>query len=215
MYQADTAEEHKAKTRKDRNQRAKSMGMRFAQLADMEDLNSSDMDTDTGEEDQAQVEGNLVNSPKPNEERGSLNNDGTPASNSVETVVLSASHPDLLVGAKQVCAAVHSETENPKGQSILRRMKEKALKDITNKLEAGPVSFKPKWSGPRGGPGVTIREGVMLENKLSDNKAHTSGGEKGIDMRAGPNLARLPDLYLGRGRELALNQTDPKFHNAR
>lgn len=75
-------------------------------------------------------------------------------------MVLSASHPDLLVGAKLVSPEVHGEMGNPKGQGILLRIKEKVIKDVTNKLEAGPVSFKPNWSGPRVGPGLLLEREI-------------------------------------------------------
>lgn len=38
-----------------------------------------------------------------------------------------------------------------------QRLKEKALKEVTNRLEARPIKLKPDWAGPKGN-GVGIRE---------------------------------------------------------
>lgn len=53
----------------------------------------------------------------------------------------------------------------------------------------------------------------MLKNKTQDIKARMIGGgpnkEKGVDVRAGSNSARPPDIHQGGGEGIALNQIDP------
>lgn len=39
-----------------------------------------------------------------------------------------------------------------------RLIMEKALKDITNKLESRPVKMKPNWGGLKNGSGLVISE---------------------------------------------------------
>lgn len=68
-----------------------------------------------------------------------------------DKVVVKASHPSLLDGSKQVESDGLEAVGNPSGLSMQGRMKEKILKDVTNKLEPGPKKFKPAWNGPRGG----------------------------------------------------------------
>lgn len=85
----------------------------------MEDNNGLDMETDKGEGGQAQEEGAQAYVSSSVKGRVGMSNSAKSGSKSVDRVVLSASHPDLPVGAKQVGAAVHGEAGNPKGQGIL------------------------------------------------------------------------------------------------
>lgn len=139
-------------------------------------------------------------------------------SDGLEEAVLSASHPGLVQGVKQVQGAGLSTVGNPTGLGLNWRLKEKALKDITNQLEAGPVSLKPSWSGPRFGAGVVIRERGILKSKSQEVKARPSRSRAkhavGSSVSAGPYLARPPDINnIGRGGE-ALNRPNPQTEAA-
>lgn len=83
------------------------------------------------------------------EGREDTSNGASSGSSLMDRVVLSASHPNLIERARHVGSSELEAAGNPIGQGILRRMKEKVLKDVTNKLEVGPVNFKPNWSTPR------------------------------------------------------------------
>lgn len=56
-------------------------------------------------------------------------------------------------------------TANPSGLTILKRMKERALKDVTNKLDASPVSLKPAWNGLRVGVCTNSKEAAMAKKQ--------------------------------------------------
>lgn len=60
----------------------------------------------------------------------------------------------MVEGSKRVEAA-----GNPNGQESQSRTKERALRDVPNKLEAGSINFKPAWSGR-----VSVQE-ILLERE--------------------------------------------------
>lgn len=70
-----------------------------------------------------------------------------PAVAAVDRTVLRASHPIILKGPRQVQRVEPMAAGNPSGVSILQRTKERALKDVTNKLDSGPINLKPAWNG--------------------------------------------------------------------
>lgn len=118
------------------------------------------------------------------EGREGFDNGANSGASSVNQVVLiSASHPDLLEGARQVNSGGLEAAGNPKGQGILRRMKEKVFKDVTNNLETGSVSLKPNSNRLRFGLGVAIREGVLLKNKTHKSKDYVNGHEPRLTER--------------------------------
>lgn len=75
---------------------------------------------------------------------------------------------------------------------------DKTLKDITNRLEARPVSMKPNRNGLKIGGEVVIRE-VGLANKWVQHadKAETNlsglNGLNGANAKGGPLPSRPPD----------------------
>lgn len=108
------------------NQYARSVGSRFSQLEDMEDLNGLDMEKeDNGAGKQAYVVGVEAKEQSSVEGREDTNNGASSGSSSIEKVVLSASHPDLIEGTKQVWSSKLEAAGNPTGQGILRRIQEK------------------------------------------------------------------------------------------
>lgn len=88
--------------------------------------------------------------------------------------ILKASHPNLVKGSRQVQRTEVEASKHPNGQGLLRRMKQKVLKDLKNKLVAGPVSFKPNHSGPCGGVSNIFGDGVITKGKAQLNKAFSN-----------------------------------------
>lgn len=78
----------------------------------------------------------------------------------------------MLDGSKQVGSGGLEAVGNSNGPSMQKRLKERTLKDLTNKLEPGPKNFKPAWNGLKGGIRVVIREGVVGKNTAHGSKAH-------------------------------------------
>lgn len=110
--------------------------------------------------------------------------------------VINASHSSLIIGSKQVKQTELQEGVNPNGLGSQRRLKEKALKDVTNKLETGPVSLKSAWNGLRLGSSSFVKENLLFKNKAQLSKAQLLVEELLIKPRSGPNVgqhARLPD----------------------
>lgn len=128
----------------------------------------------------------------------------------VDKSVLRASHQSLVGGSKQVQRVGLEASGNLKGQGILRKIKERALKDVTNKLDTGPVSFKPMRNGPRVKMGIAFWKGETPKSKAQEMKDQLNefGSVKqfGLGLRVGPNTAHHPDLNRDGDKGEALNQ---------
>lgn len=101
--------------------------------------------------------------------------------------VLTLSHSGIIEGTKQIQRVETQRGKNPSGVAIHRRLKEKALKDVTNNLETGPVNLKPTWNRLRLGTGSGVKENAISKNKAHVSKAHLVMGE--ILSKAGSGLA--------------------------
>lgn len=131
------------------NPNLRSTGSRFLHLKDTEDLGGADMETEEGMIGEQDVNANgwakesssKMGKVKPSNEMESAND-------LASKFVLRASHPSLVEGSRQVLRGKVDESKNPNRQGMQKRTKEKVLRDVTNKLEAGPISFKLTWSGP-------------------------------------------------------------------
>lgn len=70
-------------------------------------------------------------------------------------VRLTTSHASIMEGLKARTEPISDATRSELLAS--QRLKIKALKDVTNPLEAQPVKLKPNWFGPKGN-GASVRE---------------------------------------------------------
>lgn len=80
-----------------------------------------------------------------------------------EEVVIASSHAKLVEGLQ----AVAGPGQNVGRSSVSmgqRKMKEKVLRDVTNKLDPKPVKLKPSWVGGKAANGSGLRE-VGVANK--------------------------------------------------
>lgn len=128
----------------------------------MADLDGLDMEME--ERVESRVAGRVIDSRMESGaiiEKGKLVKGSGKANGLAKGVVLGASHPSLVEGSKRVQSA-----GNPNGQGSLRKMKERVLRDVTNRLEAGSVSFKPMVVGP----GVVSRH-ISREASVYNNMA--------------------------------------------
>lgn len=166
------------------------MRSRFSHLEDLEEQGCSNMETGDEMKDVTNVGDKAARMESGSSNRKSKPNmDAVNVDGSVDGFVLRASHPSLVEGSKRVGTTDERVNVNPDGQSILRRMKERVLKEVTNKLDVGPVTFKPLWAGSRLGRGTFTCESDVLNNKGLDAKA-CLGGEglvrtNGSDSRVG------------------------------
>lgn len=96
-----------------------------------------------------------------------------PDSTPMVEAVLKASHLSLIVGSKQVQQTEVQGAGNPNGVGMQRRLKEKAVKVVLNKLEAGPVNLKAiaAWNGMPLGTGSAAKENVVSKTKAQLSKA--------------------------------------------
>lgn len=82
-----------------------------------------------------------------------------------------------------------------------RKTKERVLKEVTNKLEAGPVKFKPIRNGPRINNGSATRDGGSSEKKITNAGARgvENGPRRGVtsNLRTGPYSPHPPDPIQG------------------
>lgn len=83
-----------------------------------------------------------------------------PAVAAMDGMIFKTSHPSMLEGSKQDRRAESVTAGNP-----LQRMKEKVLKDVTNKLESDPISLKPAWSGLQVGGSSGVKESMVSKSK--------------------------------------------------
>lgn len=83
------------------------------------------------------------------------------------------------------------------------------LKEVTNKLESSPISFKPSWTGPKIGSNVVVREGSTPKTKDHAIKACLAKldliKEDRLGLKAGPNSARPPNLVRLGDKKQALS----------
>lgn len=68
---------------------------------------------------------------------------------------MTASHAEITEGLKAPSGPGLAAARRESLAS--QRLKERALKEVTNKLEARPVKLKPSWAGPKGN-GTGVRE---------------------------------------------------------
>lgn len=91
----------------------------------------------------------------------------------LDAVNLRVSHPSLAVGTKTgsgVAVSGHGDLKRrPKMQ---KKAHDRTLKEMTNKLDIGPISFKPSWGGPKLSTGVVSRDRIGLKSKGQEAKAH-------------------------------------------
>lgn len=85
-----------------------------------------------------------------------------------------------------------------------KKSKEKALKEITNKLVTRPIKLKPTWTGPKFSGGANIKEFGNLKRVGPDH----SKGDAGVDawFHFGPSL----DSLMGPG-EFRYNNFGPPY----
>lgn len=80
-------------------------------------------------------------------------------------------------------------------------MKEKALKDVTNKLEPKPAKLKPIWAGVKSANGMGSKA-VGCVNKWVSHGPNASPGDNGLKanfdgmLKGGPLPSRPPDPTL-------------------
>lgn len=115
-----------------------------------------------------------------------------------EGFVLIACYPDLVEGSKRVENKGLEASDGPKGQRTMRKMKERVLKVVINKLVLSLISFKPTGNGPSDHSGLVVRDSALLKNKAQVAKGQFSSigsaKEDGSDLRVGPNSTSSPDL---------------------
>lgn len=83
---------------------------------------------------------------------------------SIDGFVLRGSRLSLVEDLKRADTAGEGVSVNPSGQSIIKRTKDRILKEVTNKLDVGAVAFKPLRARPRVGSGNASREIHGLNN---------------------------------------------------
>lgn len=95
----------------------------------------------------------------------------------MDEVTLQVSHPSLVEGVRMGMSLGAGRKSEPKWRGkIQKKVQGKALNKVSNKLEIGPVSFKPVWSRPKIS-GVVLKERVGQKLKGQEAKAH--GGRLG------------------------------------
>lgn len=111
-----------------------------------------------------------------------------------DKVVMAVSHPQLAEGMEAPMASRINEIKSPL-TSLQRTMKEKVLKDVTNKLEPKPVKLKTNWAGAKNRP--PVREVGMVNEWVSNNPAINSyvvgPNETSVLKNKGPILCSQPD----------------------
>lgn len=125
------------------DQWVRSSGLRFSHLEDLEDVIGQDRaaEGEAGRHCAAHDASESMNVAS-----GAVNVKvaaaAVPAIDVGVKVVLKASNLSLLAGLRQVQRAEMALVGNPSGLGITLRMKKKALRDVTNKLESGPMTFR-------------------------------------------------------------------------
>lgn len=125
-------------------------------------------------------------------------NEGTGPMDGVE---LCASEPSLLQeieGKMKTCMKENTDSR----PTLAGRIKERALKDVSNNLVIQPAKLKPTWFGPRANKGVGNREvGPISGWATHGNRNKTDGTNKGVPigptMKVGPAHTRPPDTSTG------------------
>lgn len=116
----------------------------------------------------------------------------------VDKVRMSVSNPSLVGGLK-VLENHTFEMARPSKLSVgsQRRMEEGVLKEVTNKLEPGPIKLKPVWDGPRISSGSATRDNGLIKKKNFEvgHTAIDNGPKRGIssNMKSSPYSPLLPN----------------------
>lgn len=147
-----------------------------------------------------QPSGSVKESGQRNEERG--DGDGPR---------LAASHAEIMEGitAPTGPGLVAARNEFLASQ----RLKERTLKEVTNRLEARPVKLKPSWAAPKGSASTTREVGPITGwTKRGDNirigeQGSREQSEKQLD--AGAASGRPPDPKLHTNQKEDLASTAP------
>lgn len=131
----------------------------------------------------------------------------------LDKVNLRVSHLSLAVGVKTGSEAGSSRNEGLKRRTeAQRKMNERALVEVTNRLDVGPINLKPSWGGPKLTSVVVIRDRIGLRNKGQEAQAQVkeNHSEIKVDARAGPMQSRPPDPNLANkgGGDLGLPQSN-------
>lgn len=181
------------------NSHAKLTWSRFAHLEDIEGVEGTDMDVEGNSCENACTRVNAPNGEPKRAEFGSASRKvWTKVVPGLDAINLEASHPSHFEGAKIGTSSVVGKSSDPKRRGeTQRKTNDKMFKEVTNKLDVGPVSFKPNWNGPKLGCGVVSRDQIGGKKKIFE--AHLQGMESGpthtdIGHEAvGPRHARPPD----------------------
>lgn len=121
-----------------------------------------------------------------------------------DDVVIAVSHPSIVEGMKRPVGPAQGRAGETLTMSQ-RLMKDKALKDITNKLETRGVSMKPTRSGLRNSNGVVIRE-------VGPTSTWTLGNGKPNSMANGLNALKKDTVEIGHHSSRPPDPTrDPPF----
>lgn len=86
-----------------------------------------------------------------------------------EKVQVRVSHSNLTVDMKTTGNTMVEAVNTGKGLKRSQNVKEKALNDITNKLDTGPIKLKPSLGGLSGGHGLQ-QKGIKRMNQMSIEK---------------------------------------------
>lgn len=178
---------------KTNDQRDGSSGFRFSSLHVEEvgeDKDTEDLDVD-GYEEECNEE--AIKAPK-----GPGSSEITDAEKKRldDDVVVACSHPSLVEGLK---------AKKPLGQEVGHGLisvsqkitKEKALRDVTNKLEPKPFKLKPSWTGPKKTNGPNTREAGIVKERITHGPNGTGqNGNKEDSSGGGPTPSRPPDPGL-------------------
>lgn len=136
----------------------KSMGSRLARLETVEEMDGLEMETEGREDSEmdADISGAHINKGVATAKGKQVESSTIPTGTGI-SVVLRASHPELIEGSKTVNAK-----RSPNGQGAASGKKERALRDLTNNMDGGLSIPKPIHNGPHSGVGSAKEKVVDL-----------------------------------------------------